>query len=178
MLLSCGDQSQFCKRAPTFNFHTISVVQCQLSLDWLQSNFTSFFTVLLQKSLWYLTTTQAIKSTFTDTWFWRKAYPLTHHGLVKPHGNIDRGQHWLRQWLVAWWHQAITWTNVDLSSKLLWGTDLRTMPMNLIRNMCLETRLTAPSLRDQWVNTHINLTENAIPAPQGQCCHNMSVLKI
>ena len=25
-------------------------------------------------------------------------------------------QHWLRQWLVAWRHQAITWTNVDWSS--------------------------------------------------------------
>ena len=26
------------------------------------------------------------------------------------------GQHWFRQWLVAWRHQAIAWTNVDLSS--------------------------------------------------------------
>ena len=28
----------------------------------------------------------------------------------------DLCQHWFRQWLVAWWHQAISWTNVDLSS--------------------------------------------------------------
>ena len=28
----------------------------------------------------------------------------------------DLGQHWLRQWLVAWRHQAITWINVDWSS--------------------------------------------------------------
>ena len=41
---------------------------------------------------------------------------LTHWGLVKPFGDIDLGQHWLRYWLVAWRHQAITWTNVDLSS--------------------------------------------------------------
>ena len=26
------------------------------------------------------------------------------------------GSYWLRQWLVAWRHQAITWTNVDWSS--------------------------------------------------------------
>ena len=41
---------------------------------------------------------------------------LTHWGLVTPFGDIDLGQHWLRQWLAAWWHQAITWTNADLSS--------------------------------------------------------------
>ena len=43
---------------------------------------------------------------------------LTHCGLMSmmPYGDIELGQHWLRQWLVAWWHQAITWTNVDLSS--------------------------------------------------------------
>ena len=27
--------------------------------------------------------------------------------------NNDLGKHWLRQWLSAWWHQAITLTNVD-----------------------------------------------------------------
>ena len=41
---------------------------------------------------------------------------LTHWGLVAPFSDIDLGQHWLRLWLVAWRHQAITWTNVDLSS--------------------------------------------------------------
>ena len=40
---------------------------------------------------------------------------LTHCGLVMLNGNIDLSQHWLS--LVAWWwHQAIAWTNVDLSS--------------------------------------------------------------
>ena len=33
-----------------------------------------------------------------------------------PYGNIDLGQDRLRQWLVAWWHQAIARTNVDSSS--------------------------------------------------------------
>ena len=35
---------------------------------------------------------------------------LNHCGLVTPYGNMDLGQHWLRLWLVAWWHQAITLT--------------------------------------------------------------------
>ena len=41
----------------------------------------------------------------------------THCGLVTPWGDINLGQHWLRWWLGAWRHQAITWTNADLS----WG---------------------------------------------------------
>ena len=32
---------------------------------------------------------------------------LTHCSIVTPYGGRDLGQHW-------WWHQAITWTNVDL----------------------------------------------------------------
>ena len=34
-------------------------------------------------------------------------------GRVMAYVDIDLGLHWLRQWFVAWWHQAITWTNVD-----------------------------------------------------------------
>ena len=37
---------------------------------------------------------------------------LTHSDLVTPYGNGGLGQHWFRQWLVAWRHQAIAWTNV------------------------------------------------------------------
>ena len=44
----------------------------------------------------------------------KKIKTLTWCGLVTPNGDID--QHWLRWWLVAWWHQAITGTNVHLSS--------------------------------------------------------------
>ena len=40
--------------------------------------------------------------------------------LVMPYGIIDLGQHW-HKWCVAWWHQAITWKNVDLSSKVFCG---------------------------------------------------------
>ena len=46
---------------------------------------------------------------------------------MMPYGDIDLGQHWLRKWLVAWWHQAITWTNVDLSSMEFCGIHLTTI---------------------------------------------------
>ena len=35
-------------------------------------------------------------------------------GLETPYGGIDPGQDWLRYWFCSWWHQAITWANVDL----------------------------------------------------------------
>ena len=41
---------------------------------------------------------------------------LFHCGLVTPYGDVDMGQRWNGQWSVAWQHQAMTWTNVDLSS--------------------------------------------------------------
>ena len=42
---------------------------------------------------------------------WLKAWtPLTHYG------DTHMDQHLFRQWLVAWRHQVINWTNIDLSS--------------------------------------------------------------
>ena len=61
-------------------------------------------------------------------WMWSSenlSFSLTHCGLVKPYGDINLCQHWLKQWLVAWQHQAITWTNVDLSSLRTSGIHLR-----------------------------------------------------
>ena len=60
---------------------------------------------------------------------WKQNYgafqgKLIHCGLVMPYGDIDMGQHWLRQWLVASWHQAITQTIVDFSSKVFCGIHL------------------------------------------------------
>ena len=36
-------------------------------------------------------------------------------GIVTPFADIDLGQRWFRQWLVAWQHQAIAWTYVDFN---------------------------------------------------------------
>ena len=40
---------------------------------------------------------------------------LTYYGLVMPYNDIELGQYWFRQWLGAIRHQAITWTNDDLT---------------------------------------------------------------
>ena len=46
--------------------------------------------------------------------------------LVMSYGVIDLGEHRLRQWFIAWWQQAITWTNVDLSLMEFYGIRLTT----------------------------------------------------
>ena len=50
--------------------------------------------------------------------------------------NIDSG---------AWWQQAITYANVDLSSKVFCGIHLRAISqeelLNLIHNMCSENKV-------------------------------------
>ena len=42
-------------------------------------------------------------------------FMLTHCSLVMPYGTLDMGQRWLREWLVAWWHQF--WLNTN---EVLW----------------------------------------------------------
>ena len=46
---------------------------------------------------------------------------LIHGSLVTPYDNIDMGEHWL---VMACWHQAITLTNVDISSMEFSSTEL------------------------------------------------------
>ena len=43
---------------------------------------------------------------------------------IRCHGH---GEHWLRLWLVAWQHQAITSTNVDPSTLIMWTKDGETL---------------------------------------------------
>ena len=67
---------------------------------------------------------------------------LSHWGLVGPYDSIELAQLWFKLWLVAW-HQAITWTDVDLSSNAFCGIHLRATsqepPMSSIRKMCSNT---------------------------------------
>ena len=49
-----------------------------------------------------------------------------------PNGDKDQGRHRLRLWLVAWRHQAITWTNVDVSSVRPSGIHLMTISLEEI----------------------------------------------
>ena len=87
---------------------------------------------------------------------------LTHCGLVTPYGDINLGQHWLRQWLVAWWHQAITWTNIDLSSVRSSGIHLRAnleeIPQPSVTEISL--KITYLNFFFRWGRTNgINLRE-------------------
>ena len=61
-----------------------------------------------------------------------------------PYGDMDVSHYWLRQWLVAWRHQAITWTNVDWS-QVLCNIRVKAVSqefhINLILNLCSEIAL-------------------------------------
>ena len=61
--------------------------------------------------------------------------------------NRDLGQHWLRKWLVAWRHQAITWTNIDLSSVSSQGINLRTLSLENLNKPIRKTRFIIVSLK-------------------------------
>ena len=49
------------------------------------------------------------KLTWISTWI----FFINSSGPVTPYDVIELWWHGFRQWLVAWWHQALTWTNVD-----------------------------------------------------------------
>ena len=67
---------------------------------------------------------------------------------LRPSDAIRRqgmGQHWLRQWLIGWRHQTITWTNVDLSSARPCGIHRRALSWDL-KIPVSKTRLEIPFL--------------------------------
>ena len=45
---------------------------------------------------------------------------------------MDLHQHWFRLWLGAWWHQAITWINVGLSSVRFFTIHREGMTMEML----------------------------------------------
>ena len=77
---------------------------------------------------------------------------LTYCGLVMPYGDTEPGQHWLRYWLVAWWHQAITCTNVELSSVKSCDNPLRAISQEIP-----EPSVTKIRLKIDCLNSHSNL---------------------
>ena len=78
---------------------------------------------------------------------------LTHCGLVTPYGGMDLGQHWFREWLVAWRHQAITRTNVDLSSIRHSRIHLRAISQEIPQPWILKI----DSLKFNYLQFHSNL---------------------
>ena len=78
---------------------------------------------------------------------------LTHCGLVTLYGDRDLGQHWLRQWLVAWRrHQSINWTNVDWSS-----VKSRDIHIRAISQEMPQPSITKISLKIMCIKFHSNL---------------------
>ena len=87
----------------------------------------------------------------------------THCGQVTPYGNIDLGQQWFRQWLVAWQHQAITLTNSNWHLPGPWAIHIKAI--HRIRNAQESNhhitfehythKIKATSSRGQWVNLQI-----------------------
>ena len=60
---------------------------------------------------------------------------------MMPYGDMELCQHWLREWLVAWRHQAITWTNVDLSSMRFDDIHLGALSLEDLKKPINKTRL-------------------------------------
>ena len=83
---------------------------------------------------------------------------LSNCGLTMPYGIGTSCQHWFRSWLVAWWHQVITCTNIDISSVEFCGIHLtkilQKVPKIRIHGMSLNnytSEITAISPMGQWV---------------------------
>ena len=76
---------------------------------------------------------------------------LTHCGLVMQYDDIDLGQHWLRYWLGARWHHAITWTNVDLTS--IRSNDIH---LRAILQESPQSSITKISLKNYHLKFHSN----------------------
>ena len=80
---------------------------------------------------------------------------------MKPYGDRELGQPWLRWWLAAWRHQAITWTNVDLSSAMSCGFHVRAiqqeMPQSSIPKICLKITCLKFHSNFPWTNELIEI---------------------
>ena len=80
--------------------------------------------------------------------------------LLCPSDINNLGQHWFRSWLVAWWHQAITWTNVDLPRMITWLS-------SSIHSRVMFTwilKISIPKLCLKF--THLKSHANALEIPQ------------
>ena len=83
----------------------------------------------------------AAQGLYTRLMFAVSCSELTHCGLATPYGDKELSQHWPRKWLVAWRHQAITWTNVDLQSVRSCGIHRRALSCEDLKIPISKTRL-------------------------------------
>ena len=89
---------------------------------------------------------------------------LIHCGLATPYGDRDLGLHWLMQWLVAWRHQAITWTNVDWSSVKSSDIHIRVISQEMPQPSITKIRLKILSNFQGTNELKVRLTLTSAPA--------------
>ena len=98
---------------------------------------------------------------------------LTHCSLPTSYNDLDEGQHWFRQWLVAWWHQDIAWTNVDLSSVGSSDILLRTISQEIP-----QPSITKTSMKIAYLKFHSDHSEaNELMRFQMLPTHNIHLVK-
>ena len=62
----------------------------------------------------------------------------THCAIATPYGDMNLTAHRLRYWLGAWRQELITWTNVDLSSKLFRSIHLIIISHGIVHRLYAE----------------------------------------
>ena len=77
---------------------------------------------------------------------------LTHCSLSAQYGEIYLCQHCLRYWLVAWQHQAITWTNEDSSFMKFCALHLSSQQVPRLKFYIMTLKMTATSSWGHWVD--------------------------
>ena len=124
----------------------IQVSYCS-SMVWLINKFRSFiifliFTIIFWILRFYLTVGK----------------DLFHCCLVTPYDDRDLGQHWLRQsWLLAWRHQAISYTNVYLSP--VWSSfiHLKAFSREITQPLWTKINMKSTYLKFQQISTTVAL---------------------
>ena len=66
---------------------------------------------------------------------------------MTPYGDMELGQHCPKEWRVAWRHQAIIWTNAELSLMMCHGINLRALSLNDVNIPINKTRLKIAGLK-------------------------------
>ena len=115
-VLGCDNSSVPYLREILFNTNLINTISfpciCYLCGQWglVAHTLTSATVIVHPVSVKYFQIISATVFLLTQG-----SIKFSHCAPMTSYGNVDHGQHWLRLWLVVWWHQAITWTDVDFS---------------------------------------------------------------
>ena len=117
---------------------------------------------------------------WSNSMHWTKNIPstLNYCGLVRDATWRHRhgGQHWIRQWLVAWPHKSITWTIIALSSIKYHVIQLGTISQELHRSLITKFNFEITYLKFlsnlPWVNDR-KMSQCARNAPK----HSLRTLK-